>query len=137
MTAVDSVDQQILERVVTWACWATRNLPVDRNDEVSGTFRVDEAVAKRIRKQSVRGFPASIEAVDKAVAKIKLNYDELAYTVFSQYFLQWRSVSEIAIEQNTSEFNVTQHLLRVLGILAKTLPAFDEKTKAAELERRK
>lgn len=125
MTAAVSSETHIYERMLLWAVWATdrRHVP-DRRDELAGDFRLSETTLRSIEEIRARYFPKSVEAVEKAVASLKLEHDEyLLFYLVDLYFLKWKTIAQIARQENLSEFHVEEFLRRAMRLIARRLPA--------------
>lgn len=113
----------IYERLLEWAVWAThrRNI-LDRHDEISNGFKVTEEIRTRMRAGIRLDLTPEFERIERAVGFLGLEHDDkrLQFLV-KQYFLEWKTIETIALEQNLSEFQVEADLRRALLKLSRRL----------------
>lgn len=111
------------ERLLLWAVWVTnrKNVP-DRRDDVAGDFRLSETTLRSIEEIRPRYFPQSIEAIEKALGRLRTTHDGYAlYYLIEQYFLKWLSVERIAAAENRSEFHIVNDLHRAMRAVSRLL----------------
>ena len=123
----DAVDLGIYGRLYAWAAWATdRRDLLERHDDVAGDFRLTFRVKERIRELQRQHYPPELEAIERAVASMRVEHDLVALEYYlRQYFLEWKKIETIARDEDLSEFHVTEYLQRAMREVAHRLPAFE------------
>lgn len=120
------------QQLLLWAVWATdrRDVPI-RRDELAGDAGMIPLTAEQIRQFRDRYFPLTIEAVEKAVASLRRSHDGvMLHYLIDKYFLQWKAIATIAIDEDMSEFHVVSYLQRAIDLVAKRLPYYEQQLAA-------
>lgn len=125
----DAADLGIYGRLYEWAVWATdRQELVERHDDVAGDFTLTPRIRERILAARRAHYPPACEAVDRTVASMGKEHDEVMLKhLLRLYFIDWRTVENIAIAEDLSEFHVTEYLQRSMREVARRLPKFEQK----------